>query len=88
MWLEIPDAQRGLMTIITEVMQPPVENGTRLPLIFDLDVVRQSVYEPHSDSIHLDWCCYGPENPTSCDFLADYLSGDGCYGCVVVAEQP
>jgi uncharacterized protein (TIGR04255 family) len=51
MRLEIPDEKRGLMAIITETVQPPVEEGKRLPFIFDIDVIRGAIFEPTSPAI-------------------------------------
>jgi len=52
MRLEIPDAQRGLLAIITETMQPPIEEGRKLPFIFDIDIVQRDVTsQPADDSI-------------------------------------
>ena len=51
MRLEIPDSKRGLMAIVTETIEPPVEEGKRLPLIFDIDVVRSATFEPASPAI-------------------------------------
>ena len=51
MRLEIPDEARGLMGIITETFQVPVDDGKRLPFIFDIDVVRQATFEPNSPAI-------------------------------------
>lgn len=51
MRIEIPDPKRGLMAIVTETMEPPVEEGKRLPLIFDIDVVRSVTFEAASPAI-------------------------------------
>jgi uncharacterized protein (TIGR04255 family) len=51
MRLEIPDEKRGLMAIITETLQPPVDEGKRLPFIFDIDIVRGATFEPASPAI-------------------------------------
>lgn len=49
--LEIPDLTRGVVAIITETMQPPVDDGKRLPFIFDIDIVCGATFEPSSPAI-------------------------------------
>ena len=49
--LEIPDPRRKLVAIITETMEPPVDSGTRLPLIFDIDVLSHDPLDPSSPAI-------------------------------------
>ncbi len=49
--LEIPDTKRGLMAIVTETMESPVEDGRRLPLIFDIDIGRSATFEPASAAV-------------------------------------
>lgn len=49
--LEIPDSKRGLMAIVTETVEPLVDEGTRLPLLFDVDVFRVATFEPGSAAI-------------------------------------
>ena len=51
MRLEVPDLTRGLMGIITETTLPPVDEGRRLPFIFDIDIVSGATYEPSSPAI-------------------------------------
>jgi len=51
MRLEIPDHKRGLMAIVTETIEPPIDEGKRLPFIFDIDVVRPTTFEPSSLAI-------------------------------------
>lgn len=51
MRLEIPDQERGLMAVVTETMEPPVDEGKRLPLIFDVDIVRSATFEPASPAV-------------------------------------
>jgi len=49
MRLEVPDPGRELIGIITETMEAPVEDGARLPLIFDIDIVhRGAPIEPNN----------------------------------------
>jgi uncharacterized protein (TIGR04255 family) len=49
--LEIPDMTRGLIAIITETIQAPVDEGKRLPFIFDIDIVCGATFEPSSPAI-------------------------------------
>ena len=49
MRLEIPDAERGLLAIITETMQHPIEDGRKLPFILDIDVVARETIPPPRD---------------------------------------
>lgn len=51
MRLEIPDVERALMGIITETFQAPMDDGKRLPFIFDIDVVSGATFEPNSNAI-------------------------------------
>jgi uncharacterized protein (TIGR04255 family) len=51
MRIEIPDPQRGLVAIITETMLPLVDDGRRLPLIFDIDVVNESRFAPEDSAV-------------------------------------
>jgi len=51
MRLEIADMKRGLMAIVTETFQPPVDDGKRLPFIFDIDIVCGATFEPSSPAI-------------------------------------
>lgn len=51
MRLEIPEDKRGLMAILTETMEQPTDEGRRLPLIFDIDVVSSQTFEPTSLAI-------------------------------------
>lgn len=51
MRLEIPHPQRELLAIVTETMQPPIDDGRRLPFIFDIDVVREGTMDPGSPTI-------------------------------------
>ena len=51
MRLEIPDMKRGLVAIITETIQPPVDEGKRLPFIFDIDIICGATFEPSSPTI-------------------------------------
>ena len=51
MRLEIPDMKRGLVAIITETIQPPVDEGKRLPFIFDIDIICGATFEPSSPAI-------------------------------------
>lgn len=46
MRLEIPDNERRLLAIVTETLQPSVDDDTRIPIIFDIDVVRPGKFEP------------------------------------------
>ncbi|HXH84143.1 MAG TPA: TIGR04255 family protein [Candidatus Tectomicrobia bacterium] len=46
MRLEIPHGERHLLAIITETMQAPLDEGRRLPFIFDIDIVREGALEP------------------------------------------
>lgn len=50
MRLEIPDPNRGLVAIITETIEAPSDKD-RLPFIFDIDIVRQSTFEPSSAAV-------------------------------------
>lgn len=49
--LQIPDPKRGLMAVLTETLEPPVDEGKRLPLIFDVDISRAATFEPGSAAI-------------------------------------
>lgn len=40
MRLEIPDQHSDLVGVITETIEPVIEEGTRLPFLLDIDVVR------------------------------------------------
>ncbi len=51
MRIEIPDEKRSLLAIITETFQPPVDQGSRLPFIFDIDIVRAAMFEATSETI-------------------------------------
>jgi len=51
MRLEIPDGARRLLAIITETIQPVLEDPARLPFIFDIDVVREASYRPEDPAI-------------------------------------
>ena len=51
MRLEIPDDKRGLTAIVTETLEPPVDGGKLLPVIFDVDVVRSARFEPLGQAI-------------------------------------
>jgi uncharacterized protein (TIGR04255 family) len=51
MRLEIPDPNRGLIAIVTETFQSTINEGKELPLIFDIDIVRESTFEPSSPAI-------------------------------------
>lgn len=51
MRLEIPDQKRGLLAIITETFEAPVDEGKRLPFILDVDVVRHATFEATSPAI-------------------------------------
>jgi uncharacterized protein (TIGR04255 family) len=51
MRLEIPDAERGLIAIVTETMEPRTEDGKRLPLLFDIDVVCQDRLDPRNPAV-------------------------------------
>ena len=51
MRLEIPDAKRKLVAIITETMESPTKDGKRLPLLFDIEVVRQDRLDPRSPAL-------------------------------------
>lgn len=52
MRLEIPDPKSGLVAIVTETIEPSVDEGKRrLPFIFDIDVVRSAELEPTSPAI-------------------------------------
>ena len=43
MRIEVPNDEIGAMAIITETLQKPTELG-KLPLIFDIDVVKRDSY--------------------------------------------
>lgn len=49
--LEIPDPKRGLMAIVTETLEPMVDDSNRIPLIFDIDVFQAGGFEPSSAAI-------------------------------------
>jgi uncharacterized protein (TIGR04255 family) len=49
MRLEIPDEARHCMAIITETIEPPAQG--RLPLIFDIDAVREGAFSPEGAEI-------------------------------------
>jgi uncharacterized protein (TIGR04255 family) len=51
MRLEIPDERRGLLAVITETLQRPVDEGKRLPFIFDIEVVRRATFEANNPDI-------------------------------------
>lgn len=51
MRLEIPDPKRALMAIITETIEAPIEDGKKVPLIFDIDIVRSATFEPASPAM-------------------------------------
>lgn len=51
MRLEIPDPKRGLLAVLTETIEPPVDEGRRLPFILDIDTVRSTELEPASPAI-------------------------------------
>lgn len=51
MRLAIPHPTRTLLAIITETMEAPVEEGAKLPVLLDIDIVRQERFEPDSDAI-------------------------------------
>jgi uncharacterized protein (TIGR04255 family) len=42
---------RGLVAIIAETIQAPVDEGKRLPFIFDIDIVCGATFEPSSPAI-------------------------------------
>jgi uncharacterized protein (TIGR04255 family) len=46
MRLEIPEPQRGLVGIVTETIEPQSSDGRHLPLIFDIDVIRETTFDP------------------------------------------
>ncbi len=46
MRLEIPDRDSGAVAIVTQTMAPP--KGDVLPLIFDIDVIREQVFDARS----------------------------------------
>jgi uncharacterized protein (TIGR04255 family) len=48
MRLEIPDAGRGFLGIVTETIGPQPTDAQRLPLIFDIDVIREATFDPAS----------------------------------------
>ncbi len=50
MRLEIPDAASGLLAILTETIEAKTADN-RLPLIFDIDVVRSATFAPDSTGI-------------------------------------
>lgn len=56
MRLEIPDQARGLVAIITETFESSDEGDTRLPFIFDIDVVHQAMFDPSNPTI---WETFG-----------------------------
>src|SRR2546427_3276739 len=47
MRLELPDPRSGSTAIITETMEPPKDG--RLPLILDIDVIRETPFDPRSE---------------------------------------
>jgi uncharacterized protein (TIGR04255 family) len=49
MRLEIPDADSGRVTIVTQTMAPPKEDS--LPLIFDIDVIHEQAFDARSPEI-------------------------------------
>lgn len=49
MRLEVPDPKSGSTGIITETMEPPNENS--LPLILDIDVIREAQFDPKSEDL-------------------------------------
>lgn len=51
MRLEIPDPQSDLLAIITETIEPAVAEGARLPLIFDIDIVRNAIFNPSDPDV-------------------------------------
>lgn len=51
MRLEIPDGERGLAAVVTETFERPIDKGTRLPFIFDIDIIRSATFEPTSSAI-------------------------------------
>lgn len=51
MRLEIPDPDTGLLAIVTETMELPVDDNRRLPLILDIDIVSTATFEPASGAI-------------------------------------
>lgn len=51
MRLEIVDDVRGLMAVVTETIEPLVADRSRLPLILDIDVIRESTFTPDSPAI-------------------------------------
>lgn len=51
MRLEIPHPQRELLAIVTETLQPAIDDGRRLPFIFDIDIVREGAIDPGASAI-------------------------------------
>jgi uncharacterized protein (TIGR04255 family) len=52
MRIEVPDPNRQLLAIITEIIEPPIEEPQgRLPFILDIDIVKQANFGPDSPAI-------------------------------------
>jgi len=51
MRLEIPHPQGTLLAIVTETMQAPIDDGRRLPFIFDIDIVQRETVDPGEQAI-------------------------------------
>jgi len=51
MRLEIPEPQRGFLGILTETMEPPSNDSGHLPLILDIDVIREATFDPASPHV-------------------------------------
>ena len=51
MRLEIPDERRGLIAILTETIEPLVDEGKRLPFILDIDVIHGSAIHPDGSAM-------------------------------------
>jgi hypothetical protein len=51
MRLEIQEPERGFLGIVTETIEPQSSDGRHLPLIFDIDVIREAVFDPASPSV-------------------------------------
>jgi uncharacterized protein (TIGR04255 family) len=49
--LEIPHGGRELIAMVTETMQSPIDDGRRLPFIFDIDIVREQSVDPDAPAI-------------------------------------
>lgn len=47
MRLEVPDPRSGNIAVITETMEPT--KNDRLPLILDIDVIREAVFDPRTE---------------------------------------